>query len=119
MNIMHKELSRLATEVLREFPEVSKIVSYGSVSRGDHTPSSDVDLAFICDDLYKGISEDLEGYPAGLRRRIDEALGAIDNPDNIKFHLPLYWDGEFESGIELGRDLLHEVGVVVHDEYAE
>jgi len=116
---MHKELSKRAVEVLRDFPEVSKIVSYGSVSRDEHRPDSDIDLAFICDDGYRGVLADLNGYPSGLRKRINENLGLIDNPTNIKFHVPIYWDCEFESGIGLGRDMLHEVGVVVYDEYGE
>lgn len=41
------ELGRSAERLSREFPEVEKVLLFGSFARGDHTPESDVDLLLI------------------------------------------------------------------------
>lgn len=38
------------TEHLASFPEVDRVVLYGSRARGDHGPRSDIDLAIECSD---------------------------------------------------------------------
>jgi predicted nucleotidyltransferase len=118
---MHKQISKQAIQILSKFDEVSKIVLYGSVLRGDYRTDSDIDLAVICDDLWKELPLDSEGIPLGLRTRMDKQLNIIRDKTGIIFHIPIYWNSEFERGIELDSgkksppDLLHKVGFVVYD----
>ena len=122
---MHRKLSQQAIGVLKGFDEVSKIILYGSVLSGNYRPDSDIDLAVICDDVWRGLPLDFEGIPFGLRSRINERLGVIENRTGIVFHISIYWDSEFKDGIELysGKkyppDFLHEVGSVVYDAYKD
>ena len=117
---MHEKLSRIATNILKEFPEARKLVSYGSVYQGNYRPDSDIDIAFICDDVWRGLPSDPEGLPIGLIDKINAALQDLQNSSEIRFHVPVYWESDFERGIELpsGRKL-NDVGSVVYDADAE
>lgn len=117
---MHEYVCERAIERLSRFPEASQLILYGSVMRGEHGPGSDVDIAFICDDSMRMFPLDLEGYPLGLRERIDRALGEMDTPRGIDMHVPIYWQQEFDTGIRLSggenqwNERLDEVGQVVY-----
>lgn len=117
---MHKRLLEKAVEVMSGFEEASKLVAYGSVIRGNPKPDSDIDIAFICDDIWRGLPLDSEGFPIGLRKKVEQALEKIPHPEKIVFHIPFYWESEFEQGIELysGRSpprLLNDIGLVVYE----
>jgi len=102
---IHRKLAEEGIRKLKRFPEVEKLILYGSVARGDYRPSSDIDIAFICFDIFRDLPLDLIGFPIGLSERID----------------PIYWNSELEEGIELfsGKksppDYLDKVGLVVCD----
>lgn len=96
---MHVKLSEEGIEVLKSFSEVSKIVFYGSVYRRDHRKDSDIDLAFICDDVMKSFPLNLDGTPVGLREKIQKSLFSLEEKSGIKFHVPIYWESEFREGI--------------------
>lgn len=115
----HREVAQRAVEILRSFPEVQKIVLYGSVRRGEQRASSDVDLAVICHDEYLCVPLNFEGYPQGLRDGIDYSLHHLQKSSGIKIHSAIYWNQEFEKGISLGRDILNEVGSVIFDAEVE
>jgi len=117
---MHKVLVNRAVEILHTFPEIDKLVLYGSVARGDYRRDSDIDIAVVCDDFWRCFPADLEGFPAGLRARIENALKELQESSGIKCHVPLYWTSEFERGIELtsnrpGKDILNKVGILLYD----
>ena len=121
----HMEVSQRAVEILRQFPEVQKLVLFGSVNKGDYRRDSDIDLAVICYDEWKSAMLDNEGYPQGLREEIDYSLCGLRQSSGIRLHVPIYWHQEFSEGIHLesgkkeGSDLLHEVGSVVYDSEIE
>jgi predicted nucleotidyltransferase len=120
---MHKDLSNQAVEILKKLPEVSKIILYGSVLRGDYKKDSDIDLAIICNDLYKLFPLDMEGIPLDLRQKINNSLEPLTKNSEIKFHIPIYWNYELQTGIELystrdsKRNQLKDIGLVVYDAY--
>lgn len=119
---MHVELSEQGIEILKKFNEVSKIVFYGSVYRKNHRKESDIDLAFICDDVMKSFPLNLDGTPVGLREKIQNSLYGLEEKSGIKFHVPIYWESEFREGISLpGKknypNALLEAGCVVFDAY--
>ena len=119
----HLQLANEAIKRLSGFNETNKLILYGSVAKNEIEPGEDIDIAFICAEEFKWMLCDEGGFPHGLRERIDDALSQIENPENIRFHIPVYWESEFERGIELfsGRksppDLLHEVGIVKYDAF--
>ncbi|MEM4259435.1 MAG: nucleotidyltransferase domain-containing protein [Candidatus Pacearchaeota archaeon] len=120
---MHRQLADKAIRALSEIPEARKIILYGSVAREKYRPDSDIDIAFICCDKGKGGILDIEGLPYGLRQKIEEILNRLNNPNKIKFHVPIYWESEFKEGIELSSDeqgsrapeILNKVGIVRYD----
>lgn len=118
---MHRVLCEKAIECLKQFDEVDRIVLYGSVYRGDYRHDSDIDLAVICDDLWRGFVSGIDGFPIWLRQKIDHSLDALPNPHNIRFHVPIYWNSEWEAGIELSSvqpaALLNDIGSVVFSAY--
>jgi len=120
---MHKDLSNQAVKILKNLPEVSKIILYGSVLRGNYRKDSDIDLAIICNDLYKIFPLDMEGMPLGLRQNIDNSLKPLKEKFKIKFHVPTYWEYELKNGIELystkdsKRNQLSDIGIIVYDIY--
>ena len=121
---MHEKIAQHAIEQLQEIDGVAKLILYGSVARGDYHAASDVDIAFICDDMARSDFVDLEGIPLGLKQTIDDKLQNIPNPTNIPFHVAIYWHEEYERGIELCAtysppDLLHEVGIIKYDFYED
>ena len=117
---MHEVLLKKGVEILKGFCEVDKIILYGSVDRGNYRSDSDIDLAVICDDLWRELPLDLEGTLPELRQKINEKLSSLENPEGIRFHVLIYWNSDFERGIELssGRkfppDRLDRVGSVVY-----
>jgi predicted nucleotidyltransferase len=116
---MHKRLAQQAIDILKNLDEVDKLVLYGSVHRGDYRPDSDIDIAFICSDIWKGLPLDLEGIPARLRQKIDNSLKPLQEGAEVKFHIPVYWNSEFKEGIRLPSEknlsnMLHQVGEVVY-----
>lgn len=121
--IMHKKLLKIGIEKLKDFDELSKLVLFGSVLKNNYRKNSDIDLAFICSDFFKNDFLNFEGIPLGLREKIDNCFEKIQKENKIFFHIPIYWDYEFEKGIELysGKksppDFLHETGLVVYNRY--
>jgi predicted nucleotidyltransferase len=76
---MHKRIALVAIERLRQFEEVSKLVLYGSVSRGEERAGSDIDLALICDDLWKWSPSGIDSYPLGLFEKVNAIRVDMDN----------------------------------------
>ena len=118
---IHRKLAEKGIRKLKRFPEVEKLILYGSVARGDYRPSSDIDIAFICFDIFRDLPLDLIGFPIGLSERIGCGLRGLQERSGIKFQVPIYWNSELEEGIELfsGKksppDYLDKVGLVVCD----
>ncbi len=120
---MHGQLCEKAINQLKKLNETSKLVLYGSVARGNYRPNSDIDIAFICHEEFRLMILDDEGLPFGLRQKIDDVLNKIKNPNHVSFHVPIYWESEFEKGIKLTTDerssrhpeMLHKVGIVRYD----
>lgn len=119
---MHKDFSKKAIKILKEFDEVSKIVFYGSVYRNEHKKDSDIDLAFICDDVMKSFPLNPDGTLVGLKEKIDRSLYPLEKTSGLKFHVPLYWNSELEEGIMFPSknnfpDNLLDAGEIVFDAY--
>ena len=119
---MHEEISSKAIDILKNLEEVDKIILYGSVLRGDYNKNSDIDLAFICDDVMKSFPLNLDGTPVGLREKIQNSLCGLEEKSGIKFHVPIYWESDFREGITFpGKknypNTLLEAGCVVFDSY--
>lgn len=120
----HNQLAEIAIEKLKELSGVSKIILYGSVARGTESKKSDIDIAIILDDSMRFYPLDMEGYPEGYQNDVKRLINSLEEEHDVKFHIPLYYESEFEEGIELfGKrnscDLLHKVGIVKWDlEYA-
>ncbi len=50
----HYVVVEYAIQKIRKFDGISKIISYGSVSRGTASSDSDIDIAIILDDFDEG-----------------------------------------------------------------
>ena len=48
--VLNKIAQELKSEALLLFPNVHKIILYGSYARGDNTPESDIDIMIVIDD---------------------------------------------------------------------
>lgn len=62
---------QLVADRLRSFPEVDRVVLFGSRARGDAAPRSDIDLAVVCPradpQRWSDIVEAAEGSPTLLQ----------------------------------------------------
>lgn len=102
---------------------VTKILLYGSVSRGEPNPN-DIDIAAILDDLMWALPLDLEGLPMGYKDDVNPIKRTLKLVTGIPMHLVTYRHSEFNRGISLdaGRktppDVLNEVGIVLYDSEA-
>ncbi len=78
---------RAITDRLASFPEVERVVLYGSRARGDHAPRSDIDLAIECSDYaaWGHIWAYLE-YDAPTLLDID-ATRLSSAPDELRRHI--------------------------------
>ena len=108
----HNKLVEIAIEKLKELSGVSKIILYGSVARGTESEKSDIDLAIILDDSMRFYPLDMEGYPDGYQTEIKTLINPLEDRHNVRFHIPLYYESDFEEGINLGRDILNKVGII-------
>ncbi|PCJ41629.1 MAG: hypothetical protein COA81_06990 [Alphaproteobacteria bacterium] len=84
--------------VFRRFPEISRVMLYGSRAKGNYKPGSDIDLTFFGNGL------DLKSLS-----RIDGALDELDLP--YLFDLSLY--DEIENPDFL--DHIKRVGILFYD----
>lgn len=114
----HSQLAEIAIDKIKLLGGVSKIILFGSVARGTACENSDIDLAVILDDLMRGFPLDYDGYPMHCQGEIDEITRSLEERHEIRFHVPTYYQSEYERGIELysGRknppDVLNNVGIV-------
>ena len=108
----HNKLVEIAIEKLKELSGVSKIILYGSVAHGTESEKSDIDLAIILDDSMRFYPLDMEGYPDSYQTEIKTLINPLEDRHNVRFHIPLYYESEFEEGINLGRDILNKVGII-------
>jgi predicted nucleotidyltransferase len=87
---------RLVAEKLKEFPEVERIVLFGSRARGDAPPRADIDLAIACPNAdarrWSDIVEAAEEAPTLLRIDLvrmetapEELLGQIAREGRVIF----------------------------------
>ena len=122
---MHKDLAEKAISILKEFPESIRLIFYGSVYRGDYRPDSDIDIAFICDDTYRGFLLDPIGDLIGLDSRIKESLSKLHNPQQIEIHVNVHWESNYLDGVLLtGKEgfspgYLHNEGVEKYNLYED
>ena len=54
---LNKIAQELKSEALLLFPNIHKIILYGSYARGDNTPESDIDIMIIIDDAEENIKK--------------------------------------------------------------
>ena len=54
---LNKIAQELKSEALLLFPNIHKIILYGSYARGDNTPESDIDIMIIIDDTEENIKK--------------------------------------------------------------
>ena len=55
--VLNKIAQELKSEALLLFPNVHKIILYGSYARGDNTPESDIDIMIVIDDAQENIKK--------------------------------------------------------------
>ena len=55
--VLNKIAQELKSEALLLFPNVHKIILYGSYARGDNTPESDIDIMIVIDDAEENIKK--------------------------------------------------------------
>ena len=55
--VLNKIAQELNSEALLLFPNVHKIILYGSYARGDNTPESDIDIMIVIDDAEENIKK--------------------------------------------------------------
>lgn len=72
-----KLLDRALTEVLEDVPGIISAVLYGSVSRGEEKPYSDVDLLVVTDDGTKAVEEILEDRNLAFMRQYGNFLSFV------------------------------------------
>ena len=108
----HNQLAEIAIDKIKGLEGVSKIILFGSVARGTECKDSDIDLAVILDDLMRGFLLDSSGYPIHCQRKIDDLTRSLEEKHRIRVHVSTYYQLDYKRGIKLGRDILHEVGVV-------
>ena len=117
----HIEASDQAIKELRKLGGISKIILYGSVAKGTARTDSDIDIALILDDLGRMLPLDMEGFPLGYRNKVNELKHKLGNLYDCEYPISLYWESDYEKGIELGaddnrpNDILNEVGIVRFD----
>lgn len=100
-----KEIKSLVHRLIKKFP-ISKIILYGSFSRGDFHQGSDVDLIVVGD--FKG--------------RFFDRIGLVLNEYKGKYDLePLvYTNEEFKRMIKEKRPFIHSIlksGIVVYEQF--
>jgi len=116
----HEALSDLAIKALSGIEGVTKIISFGSVKRKKVRPESDIDIAVIIDDLFRGLPMLLDGSCMYIQEEIDKIKRSLPT-DDVRMHIVMYWESEYEAGIRLegnkypGYDLLHEVGEIKYN----
>ena len=54
---LNKIAQELKAEALLLFPNIHKIILYGSYARGDNTPESDIDIMIVIDDAEENIKK--------------------------------------------------------------
>ena len=91
-------LNQALTEALEGVPGILSAILYGSVSRREEKPYSDVDLLVVTEDGTKAAEEILEDRAMGFMRRYSNFLSFIV--------MPL---AEFRQEYQERDDFLHEV----------
>lgn len=61
-NSLRESLKKIADKIKAEHPKVNEITLFGSFSKGDFTPSSDIDIAIIVDKTDKRFIERSDDY---------------------------------------------------------
>ena len=101
INLPEKTLSQI-TQVIASFPAIQTAYLYGSRARGDHKPTSDIDIAIITDgtnqhlrhDLYAKLEEDiitaLKFDILDLATTANPALLANIERDKIQLYPPIH-----------------------------
>lgn len=69
--------------VLSDFPNVEKVILYGSRARGDHRYNSDIDIALVGENLRSEVSSRLR-EAAGLYHLDVVMFNLIDNPELLQ-----------------------------------
>ncbi|AEH51468.1 nucleotidyltransferase domain-containing protein [Pseudothermotoga thermarum] len=84
-------LKKVSEEAYKTFPQIKKIILFGSLARGDHTGLSDVDLILVATNLPKNPIERLKLFYPFFSDRIPIALDLIvieeNEMENIKHML--------------------------------
>jgi predicted nucleotidyltransferase len=77
--------------VSRRFPEIERVLIYGSRARGDFKPYSDIDLAVVAPTLtpqrFTELWSALEGFPRGAW----EPSKFVGNPKKTSMQTPPRW----------------------------
>lgn len=118
----HKKYAEAVVSSLQEMDGVSKILLFGSVSRDEHSPGSDIDIAVVLDDSMQKIPLSLDGFPLNFRVDAHRRVSQIPNPGSIGTDLLLCYERQYKNCLRLRGhrnrvDMLHEVGSVVYDCY--
>ncbi|MGQ9616061.1 MAG: nucleotidyltransferase domain-containing protein [Spirochaetota bacterium] len=95
--ILMKELKNIANRIRQEHTEVKDIILFGSFSREDFTPSSDIDIAIIIDKSKKNF--------------ISRSDDFIDYFLNLPFDINLiaYTTGEVDKMVKEKNTFISEV----------
>ncbi len=62
LNSLMKILREISARIKVEHPEVNEIILFGSFSKNDFTPNSDIDIAIIVNETNKKFIERLDDY---------------------------------------------------------
>lgn len=84
--------------VFSKYPEIERVILYGSRAMGNHQPASDIDLTLIGDDINSGVLTEI-------------TFGLDDLMLPYKFDLSVYGDISNEALI----DHIKRVGIVLYE----
>lgn len=96
-NSLKKSLQEIAARIKAEHPEVNEIILFGSFSKKDFTPYSDIDIAIIVNETDKKFIE-----------RVDDF---VDYFTGLPFDVNIitYTSGEFEQMLKTGNSFVIEI----------
>src|SRR3989344_7296633 len=117
----HGKALSAALRQLKALSGISRILLYGSVARGKHKESSDINLAVVLDDMLRALPYDSKFVPSGYHEQFDRIARSVEQAHGAKLHIAPYMEHDFETGTESSSQKkpsprkLQETAVVLYD----
>ena len=110
----HERYAAMAVDRLKDVVGVLEILLFGSVSRGEARDDSDIDLAVIFSENVTRMftTNSLSEFPIVVHSDIKKIKDEFEKIGSPRLDISLYYKDEYDAVVELGRDVLNDVGVV-------